>query len=164
MAEPTHILLASQVLTSGTTSIILSNLSGDYRDLFIKIGGPGGGQITWLQFNGVETNDYAFGQLSANNGDTGTYNTHQVNQDKITTHNAYPWSSGSLGQLEIWVIDYKNTNKWKTTLARFTHGAGAVTLNGGRWESNSAINEITIGTTSNSIATGTQIEIYGVGI
>lgn len=164
MAEATHTLITSQILTGDTTSVTLSNLSSDYRDLFIKIGGPGGGQITWLQFNGATASDYAYGQMSANNGDTGTYHTHQVNQDKIVTHNAFPWSSGSVGVLEIWVIDYKNTNKWKSTLARFTHGAGAVTLSGGRWDNNAAINQIKIGTNANTIAAGTQIEIYGVGV
>jgi hypothetical protein len=63
------------------------------------------------------------------------------------------------------ILDYANTNKYKTTrnLAGYdSNGAGRVSLNSGNWRNTNAITSITLTARSTTFAEYSQFALYGI--
>lgn len=164
MAFETHEIISKTVLAVDTTSVQFNEIPDTYRDLFFQVYGPIGaisGETLTLQFNGDTGANYAYGYMSASDTTTAVQHAHAVNQTSILLYRGNANSDNSV--LEVWIIDYKNTNKWKSTLQRFTNKGNNVTLGGGRLESNAAISSLTLGVDSGAIGAGVSIELWGVG-
>ena len=75
-------------------------------------------------------------------------------------------ASNSVTSAVIDILDYKNTNKYKTarTLSgQDTNGAGIIQLLSGVWMSTAAISTLTLFTVSAfNIATNSSFSLYGV--
>ena len=74
--------------------------------------------------------------------------------------------ASTVGAGVVDILDYANTNKYKTTrnfMGNDYNGSGAVQLFSGLWMSTSAVNTITLTTSTGSNWTGaTQFALYGI--
>lgn len=98
---------------------------------------------------------------------TGTEASGNANQSCITME-ATTEATSVFAAYIIDILDYANTNKYKTTrnLAGFdSNGAGRVSINSGSWRNTSAITSITLtarGTNSYRFTQYTQFALYGI--
>lgn len=74
-------------------------------------------------------------------------------------------STGTYGVHVIDILDYNNTNKFKTVRAlggQDSNGSGVIFFSSGLWQSTSAITSITITANSDNYTTASQFALYGI--
>jgi hypothetical protein len=162
----------------------LFTLVGNY-DALATVTVPSGG-LSSVTFAGIPQTGYSHLQVrimavtnTTANSATTTFNgtngrTHWLTGNGSTTQAAgdatkifFPLTQGSttapcVGIMDI--LDYANTNKYKTTRALEgydANGSGNVSLTSGLWQSTSAINSITI-TAVGTFNQYSQFALYGV--
>jgi hypothetical protein len=162
MPTSTYDLIASNVLSTNSSSVSFSSLPSSYRDLIIVINGLGnGGEILAdLRFNSDTGTNYSFirmrGSGSAATSTTGTAKT------VITTELGFSNTSERNHQI-FHVFDYSATDKNKTVLIQEnSNGVYGVVVAGARWANSNAITSVEVRSTTNTFATGTSIYIYGL--
>lgn len=164
--------IATTTLSTATASVTFSNIPQTYKHLQIRILG---------RTTRAATEATISIQL---NSDTGsTWSTHQLSGDGSTTSNsgggsrAYDYTGVCLGvgtsaSANIFgvgitdILDYANTNKYKTirTLTgKDLNGSGSVGLYSANWQNTAAITTILFtDSSSNNLATNTSIALYGI--
>jgi hypothetical protein len=124
-----------------------------------------------LRFNGVSTGSaYAWhDMIGAGTGGGGDpFAEALASQNEIKFYRATAASSGSsiFGAVIIDVLDYDDTNKYKTVRylgGQDQNGSGEIILGSGLWMSTSAINQIDITSfTGNSFVQYSQFALYGI--
>ena len=156
----------------GSANIDFTSIVGTYKHL----------QIRGIART-VNATTYGGLRIQVGNGsiDTGSnYNTHDIYGDGSTvtasgtTNNTNIYggtvSSASLGSnifgvAVVDILDYANTNKFKTvrTLGGAdANGSGYVGLNSGAWRSTSAVNTIRLFATSGNFAQYSTFALYGI--
>jgi hypothetical protein len=164
--------IQSTTLSTTTASISFTSIPATY---------------THLQIRGIgkSTRIAAYDNIKIQfNGDTatGNYTSHYIQGDRTNVALAqYPQNIASagvgtvladdstnasnFGSFVIDILDYTNTNKYKTT--RTLGGntvTGAVGLSSGLWNSSSAITSILIGALNGNLKTYTSIALYGIKV
>ena len=134
---------------------------------------------THLQIRCIARNTTTSGNLRVTfNSDTGTnYSAHQLYADGASTAS---YSGTSVAYIEmgnmpstanifsahiIDILDYANTNKFKTTKMLHgydTNGAGLLQYFSGNWRSTSAISTIRLYPQSNDLAQYSSFQLYGI--
>ena len=176
------------ILGITASSISGSLLANSYESIStVTVGSGGAGSVTFssipatythLQIRGIARAG-GDGQLDATlNSDTGTnYSCHSLlgygsgvapnaesNSSKITME-AYTNATSVFAAYIIDILDYANTNKYKTTrnLAGYdSNGAGRVSLNSGNWRNTNAITSVTLTARSQTFQQYTQFALYGI--
>ena len=154
--------IASTTLASNTGSVTFSSISSDYDDLmlvnYFKVSTQSANSI-W--FNGDLGSNYAEQNLA-------NFRTLNVFASKGNAHSTIGldysgFVSADFGAQIIHIIDYKNTTKYKTVLARTSINQSQTdcetNVTAGVWLSTSAINQITLGA---SYASGSVFALYGI--
>jgi len=134
----------------GASSITFSSIPSTYQHLQIRFIARGNGaayQYISTRYNSDSGSNYADHYLQ---GDGSSASAGQISGNSATRFDL-PAATGSatstFGAGIIDVLDYANTNKYKTTRALTgvdQNGSGAVALGSGLWMSTSAINTIVI--------------------
>jgi len=156
-------------------SITFSSIPSTYSHLQIRIltrdtgGSAGSAYSTTMRINGGSTSIYAFHQL-VGNGSTASSsaNINQTGIDLGMTSVDAGVASGIFATSIIDILDYKNTNKFKTI--RMLSGADenasdtsfGVQFESGLWRSTSAITSITISAAITSFNTNSSFALYGI--
>jgi predicted secreted protein len=128
--------------------------ASDYDNISIRFNGDSGTNYTWHVLRGNGTN-VSSGAITSSDR-AYAYATHVTN----TTDNIY-----GVGIIDI--LDYSNTNKYKTVRAlggNDSNGSGAVGITSSLWMSNNSINSITLWD-SNTPGTWIQysrFSLYGI--
>jgi hypothetical protein len=156
--------IATTTVGSGGSAIItFSSIPSTYQHLQIRAIGKGataGGRQILFQFN----------------GDTGSnYNSHHLYGDgasavagvKGTSTNGWVtyWDSSQFGSVVMDVLDYKDSNKYKTTRAIGGHdlnGSGYILLRSGLWMNTAAITSISLFTDSGNFTEYSSFALYGI--
>ena len=152
----------------GQASIVFSSIPSTYTHL----------QVRALARN--TTAETASNTFSRFNGDTGNnYTAHWLTGDgaSASSNNVVPWdvnlvanipaanaTAGIFGVMIYDVLDYANTNKFKTVRSltgNDRNGSGSVWLDSGLWRSTSAISTITF-TTGTNFAEYSSFALYGI--
>ena len=149
---------------SGVNTITFSSIPGTYKHLQVRISAIGAaGSNSFLRVNGATTGYsnhrlYGDGTTAAGNSLGGS--------DVFFAGNETTSLSTTLPTVMIIDIhDYASTTRTKSLKALFgtdRNGSGEVTLNGGLYNSTSAITSITFLTGSGNFSTGTSIALYGI--
>jgi hypothetical protein len=162
--------IMTAVGTGSSGSIVFSGIPSTY---------------THLQIRGIGRTNFAAANIQLSmrfNGDTGgTYSTHNMyntgsgtgvaGQVLSTTYVEGGQMAGGnlttnvMGLTIIDILDYKNTNKYKTTRAisgNNNNGGGIFIYSSGTWQSNVAINSITLNAGAGNWTTTTQFALYGI--
>jgi hypothetical protein len=153
--------ISTVTLTSSASSISFSSIPSTYKHLQIRClttcTSPASSAT--MQFNGDSGANYKSHALYGSGGGTGAF---------ASTPIYIPGFMGggkttSPGAAIIDVLDYQNTNKYKTVRSLDgydANGSGYISLNSGLWMSTAAITSITFSFTS--FSDGSQFALYGI--
>ena len=157
----------------GASSISFTSIPSTYKHLQLRLlmrcdSGAGYGNVALVRFNGSSTGIYAYHSLLTIDGST-VYADYDINRTNIPTMrmpSGY-FAANIFGAGVIDILDYADTNKFKTTrtLGSFNANTATCTVNlsSGLWRSTSAINEITITDDSAAgFARYSHVGLYGI--
>ena len=161
----TYTPIATQTLSSATTSVTFSSISGTYTDLkFVIIAGqtPLNENMRW-RYNSDTGGNYAYTQILGN----GTTASSSRSNSSVTGLQL----SGDLGGsaiaslIKIDIMNYSNTTTHKPSLTRFDSIQKSRTqLNIGLWMSTSAITSVTFDFTNgtDTFVAGSTFSLFGI--
>lgn len=150
----------------GSSTITFSSIPSTYKHLQIRAiaRGTAATNEIWAQFNSDTAANYSTHQVYGSGsaaGATGTSGTTYVKVGEISGTNA---GASVFGTSVIDILDYADTNKYKTTRALTgvdANGTGYVLLASGNWRSTSAISSITLYYSSYSFNQYSSFALYG---
>jgi len=128
----------------GTTSVTFSSIPSTYTHLQIRAYGIVAAGVTNLavQFNGDTASNYWWHQLYGSGGGTGSNNS-----GASSPFMYMPTFATQPGGMVLDILDYTNTNKYKTMRGiggSDANGSGQLSLSSGMWNSTAAITSITL--------------------
>lgn len=150
--------IATTTLSSNTTSVTFSSISGSYTDLVLIVAGTyttSGTNDAVLQFNSDTGSNYSWTRLLGNgSAASSSRSTNDVQIDFGLISGTS--QSNSIAHIQ----NYSNSTTYKTVLGRgnSTEYAGAVV---GIWRSTAAINSITVKSAATH-SSGTILSLYGI--
>ena len=164
--------IATTTVGTATTTITFSSIPATYQHLQVRVSGRSTGPYTYssvyVNYNGDTGANYTYHSLygdGANPASTGRGSETAIYCQNISGANAL---SNNFGSVIVDILDYANTNKFKTTrsLGGFDNNGtgspiGTISLNSGAWRNTAAINSITFAT-DGDFATNTKIALYGI--
>lgn len=157
--------IATTTLTSVTSSVSFTSISGSYTDIVLVFGYKSNTTnypTLSLKFNGSSTG-YSGTQLSGNGTSAASYRNTSASSISIARAVGTPSTVGGTATIIINVMNYSNTTTYKTVIARASAAETGTEADVGLWQSTSAINQIDITTaTSNDFASGSVITLYGI--
>lgn len=152
--------------TGSSSTITFSSISSTYKHLQIRFVGLSSSNATLtIRFNSDTGNNYATHYLQGN-GSAASAGA-ESSQSLINLYGALPLASASsqTGASIIDILDYQNTNKYKTIRALCAYdsnGSGFSNLVSGLWQSTSAISSISLICNAGNWTTSTQAALYGI--
>jgi len=155
--------------SGGATDVTFSSISSDYTHLQLRAIARTDQAVIpaelAITFNGV-TSGYGrhtlFGTGTSVVADARSYSDPAYYLQMITGASA---GSNTFGTVIMDILDYKNTNKFKTirSLAGYdNNGSGYIFLNSTYFGSTNAISSMTIATQSGNFVQYTQFALYGI--
>lgn len=167
-AADTGAMFPLQVITVGPTAVsdvTFTNIPSTYTHLQIRginlqdtIGN------VWMRLNSDTASNYSTHDLAGDGASASVYA--GANQDKILVGVGRSTSASYAGAAVIDILDYANTNKYKTTRALAgadVNGAtGYIVFRSGSWRNTNAITTIKIFPDSGNFNQYTQFALYGV--
>ena len=154
----TYTPIASQTLSSATSSVTFSGIPQTYTDLVLVVNGSANGSSAYLRFNGDTGNNYSITRISGNG--TSASSNRTSNSNVAEFGGLYNDNNTNI----IQIMNYSNTTTYKTFLARTNpvqSGASAIGASVGLWRITSAINSVTFLCDVN-IASGSTFNLYGI--
>jgi len=159
--------LGEFTLASAQSSVTFSNIPQTYTHLQLRwiAKSDSTGSYTWLNFNSdtssLYANHYIYGDGAS------PFAGADINQTRLNLYGSSVTSSqaNTFAVHVIDILDYKNTNKFKTVRAlggQDSNGSGVSFLSSGVWRSTNAITSITITPNSNNFAINSAFQLYGV--
>ena len=155
--------IATQTVSgSSTSSVTFSSISGSYTDLILIINGATSDSATnnfRVRFNSDSATNYSATRLLGDGSSTST----------ATGSNNYMMLAdinNALFVSKIHILNYSNTNIYKTALSRTGNASAYLGAYVGLWRNTSAINQIDILTQSAAPtiywASGSTFTLYGI--
>lgn len=165
MPTATYDLIASNVLTSNTSTVTFSNLNSvaaAYRDLIIVAHGfSTSTQRLAIRYNGDSGVNYR--NFFVQGGGASPYVDEVTSSELFVDYSDVRWSASGKNFTIIHIFDFAQTDKHKTSLHRTNMGSfPGTTLGVGRWASTSAITSIELTVPSISFASGSAFYLYGI--
>jgi hypothetical protein len=165
----TYDKVASNTLSSATGTVDFTGIPSTYTDLVLvaTLGGTISGLSFLTQFNGDTGTNYScityYGAQTGTPPGTaiqgsGTYTS--INSIYIPINSGLPTAVKAAYTLNI--QNYASSNVYKHCYSRYNHGLTEVNVNASTWRSASAINRITMTTTSSTFLAGSVFTIYGI--
>lgn len=167
---PTNIgyesLATSVVGAGGTTNIDFGSISSTYTHLQLRLFVQEPIDTVALQFNSDTGNNYAWHSLISENGSTRTSSA-TTSTNMIFAATTYGTSGSNFAVAIIDILDYANTNKFKTvrsmTGSHNNTSFSRVGIYSGLWQSTSAISSIRVRSrTSGTFAQFSHVALYGI--
>lgn len=164
-------IAVATVDSSGAPSITFSNIPQNYKDLqlrFITRNNRSGQSVDALNIkaNGDGGANYANHRLQGDGSTASSSGGTSLGYAIFAQTPASIATAGIFGAGVIDILDYANTNKYKTfrTLSGYdANGSGYVGLYSGLWQSTAAINSLTISSNDGSgVLQYTSFALYGI--
>jgi hypothetical protein len=158
--------------SGGTTSVSFTSIASTWKHLQIRwIARENTGSVSTpdenirIRFNSDTGSNYSLHRLNGN-GST-VYADGYANQtDVVATGFSGNGATASIyGAGVIDILDYANTNKYKTIRALSgvdQNGSGSIWFNSGNWRSTSAITSIELRESTNGFKQYSQFALYGI--
>lgn len=152
-----YTLIATQTLLNPTYGVTFSNIPQTFKDLYIEISGTNSsdGQNVYAQLNGDTGANYSYTRITGNGtaaaSSRSTGGTYLVLSDFGTTVNSS----------KINIMQYANTNVYKTVLENGGIASYRVTAYVNLWRSTAAVTSVYLFSASGNLATGT-LKLWGV--
>jgi len=152
-------------VTGSGASVTFSSIPSTYKHLQIRMTASFTGSVGsgFIAFNGDNaSSNYSYHYLGGDGATVGAGALTSQNQGKFTGFAGTTTTVPNIMVMDI--LDYANTNKYKTTRALYgndANGGGYVEFNSNNWRSTSAITSIVL-TPANSFNTNTYVSLYGI--
>ena len=157
--------IATVTAAGGETSITFSSIPSTYQHLQIRFTSNAGTNDNYMRFNSDTGTNYIWHNLYGDGASAAAY-TPGTGQTKVSAgYGSTNASSTYSGAAVCDILDYANTNKYKTTrsLSGFDeNGSGYVLLHSGLWLNTAAISTIVIFPNSGSIKANSKFALYGL--
>lgn len=172
LASPSYESIATTTLATSTTSVTFSSIPSTYTHLQIRgisrsVSASTGGMWCKVYMNGDTATANYYSHALYGSGASITSEEHGTANATVTQYSFFTCHTGdnSWSPLIMDVLDYKNTNKYKTS--RFlsgydANGSGYMMLNSELWKNTAAITSITIDNTGANFAQYSSFALYGV--
>lgn len=156
--------------SGGQSTITFSSIPSTYKHLQIRgIGRSTNADTqdnTYVRFNSDSGANYSWHYLGGDGSSrfaSATSSTNQIISGRLSAANA---TANMFGTFVIDILDYTNTNKYKTTRTLTgvdLNGSGNVWLWSGNWRNTAAISTITLTTASSTnFAQNSSFSLYGI--
>jgi hypothetical protein len=158
----TYSPIATTTLSTSATTVDFTSISGSYTDLILicSLKGTDATDLA-LRFNSDSGSNYSATQLYGAGtaaGSTRTTSQTYVNAD----YYGYIQSTNFTVNI-IHIMNYSNTNTYKTVLARASQAGNGTNAGSALWRSTSAITSIrAMLTNAESFASGSTFTLYGI--
>jgi hypothetical protein len=158
-AGSTYTPIATTTLSSTSSSVTFSSISGSYTDLVLVVVASitTGDQDTWLRFNS-DSNTYYSRTKVAGNGTSAT-------SFRASNQNAY-YGVGNINTTMMTsinhIMNYANTTTYKTLLTRHGSTGNETAASVGLYRSTSAITSIEIAPGGSTFVSGSTFTLYGI--
>jgi hypothetical protein len=159
--------IATSTLGAGQTTVTFSSIPSTYTHLQIRASvaaAVNNGILT--RFNGDTANNYARHRLAGNGTTVAAGSGSSVSSIYVYYGSGVPTAASTFGPMVLDILDYTNTNKYKTLRALCgydANGTGGIDLDSGVWMNTAAVTSISFlmdgATTYNS---GTTFALYGI--
>ena len=166
-AAVTYTPIATNTLSSATSTVTFSSITGTYKDLVLIINGGTSVNDSFanLTFNSDSGSNYSITRL-VGNGTTASSG-RSSNQTRIFIgYDAAPNTAFQFNSI-VNKMNYSNTTTYKTVLTRDNSPAGTsypgAAANVGLWRSTSAITTITLISNTSNFISGSTFSLYGIG-
>jgi len=152
----------------GASDITFSSIPSGFKHLQIRLIGnvPAGATSLQVQFNSDTTNaNYFFHELYGSGSAVAATAKSGAQPLYLQYWGGLPSTSNIYGAGVIDILDYTNTNKYKTvrSLGGYdANGSGYVMFDSGLWMDTSAITSIKLAPSPNSFAQYSSFALYGV--
>ena len=158
--------------SGGTTSVSFTSIASTWKHLQIRwIARENTGSVSTpdenvrIRFNSDTGSNYSIHRLSGTG--SSTYADGYNNQSDVvaTGFSGNAATAGIYGAGVIDILDYANTNKYKTIRALSgvdQNGSGAIWFNSGNWRNTSAITSIELRESTNGFKQYSQFALYGI--
>jgi len=158
--------IATAVVGSNTSSVTLSSIPSGYKHLQVRISALTSSPNNDLAFryNGDSGNNYTTHAFYGDGSSVSSFNTTGRN----TVSASFSQPTGYPGVAIVDILDYGNTNKYKTSRSIWGYdnlaGADYLGMYSGLWQSTSAITSLTFFNTltNATINQYTTIALYGI--
>ncbi len=155
--------------SGGSSTITFSSIPGTFSHLQIRAisrkSSAGGGDGIFIRLNSDTGSNYAVHELDGNGSSVsanGAASQGQMNPTATATSS----QSASVFGAQIWdILDYANTNKYKTLRAMNAfdnNGSGKIRYGSGLWMNTNAITTIDITGNGDNFAQYTHFALYGI--
>ena len=163
MATPTYTLIDSEVLASSASSVTfgsLNTLAAGYKDLVLalNISATATAGVN-LRVNSDAGSNYnyvwAYGNGSVTGSSSGT----------LAQFSISPFSSPDTtfaGNYLVQFFDFSVTDKHKSILSRSNNANSGTAMYAGRWANTAAITSVEVFFTSNQMAVGSTLRLFGI--
>lgn len=163
--------IATTTLTTTTATVTFSSIPQEYEHLQIRITArdsrtTANGDEVRFTFNSDTSSNYALHELSGNGSSASANagaNLAFIGINRIAADGA---TASIFGTIIMDILDYSNTNKFKTVRAlggADWNGSGEIYFSSGLWRSTSAISSITmIGGNNNNFKQYSSFALYGI--
>ena len=153
--------------SGGATDITFSSIPATYTHLQIRgiVRTSAVAEIR-MQFNGDTASNYSWHEMASTGTARNANNGTSSPRISIAYWNGFPSTASTFGPLVLDILDYTNTNKYKTTRAISgydANGTGGVTFSSGNWRNTSAITDIKLFNDSTyTFEQYSQFALYGI--
>jgi hypothetical protein len=153
--------------SGGSASISFSSIPSTYKHLQIRGIGrtSAGGESLRLRFNSDTGANYANHELYGTGSAASAYAESNVNSNFADSFAPSSASANVFGVGVIDILDYANTNKYKTIRALSgydNNGSGYAVLNSGLWRNTAAIDTILLFFGSGNLTQYSSFALYGI--
>lgn len=165
-AGTTYEPIATTTLSTATSSVTFSSISGSYTDLVVVVNSSQettGTYSSYIQLNGDTGNNYSRIMLYGTGSAAGSALQSNNPSLYLGTWNAAQ-SSTDRQVLIINFNNYSNTTTYKTMLGRYNVAGVEVGAGVGTWRNTAAITSINLasGSGANNFASGSTFTLYGI--
>ena len=162
--------LWSTTLSASASSITISNIPQTYKHLQIRSisrsSQAGTGRlINKIQFNSDTASNYSLHDLYGNGTSALASGTASTTYSYVGISPADGNAANAFGAAVVDILDYANTNKFKTTRSlngTDYNGAGVIILTSGAWRNTAAISSITLTLDSGNFMQYSSFALYGI--
>jgi hypothetical protein len=147
---------------SSTPTFTFSSVPATYTDLIIVINAAVTSATSYIyaRWNGDTSNVYSRTEL-VGNGTTATSSRNGLEVVQWLGGTQLSTVSGAYNAI-VQVMNYSNTNVFKTSLIRANRATEQTAVVAGLWRSTAAINSVTITLNSDNFVAGSTFTLYGI--
>jgi hypothetical protein len=160
--------IANVTAGSAVANVEFTSIPATYSHLQIR-GIARGASTTGnvdIQFNGDTATNYSRHYVYGDGSSAASFNAATINFIRVSTVSSSSSTASVFGGFVLDILDYSNTNKYKTarSIAGLdNNGSGEIGLRSGNWRSNSAITSIKLWTgDATNLAQYSSFALYGV--